>query len=73
MQLFEALGVDSYESSMSFSLSAENGGLEWGSHGLSSFFVQKSNVCSPGGPHCAVKPSRSAVHKLPAFCLYQGA
>lgn len=47
MQLFEALGVDSYESDMSFSLSAQEGQLEWASHGLGSFFVQKSNLCSP--------------------------
>jgi predicted NAD/FAD-binding protein len=32
---------------MSFSLSADNGALEWGSHGLGSFFAQRGNLCSP--------------------------
>ena len=47
VELFEQLGVDSAESDMSFSLSLDNGRVEWASHGLGSFFAQRSNLCSP--------------------------
>uniref|UniRef100_A0A7S0TSE4 Amine oxidase domain-containing protein n=2 Tax=Hemiselmis andersenii TaxID=464988 RepID=A0A7S0TSE4_HEMAN len=46
-QFLEALGVDSEESDMSFSLSVDGGKLEWGSHDLSSIFAQKKNLFSP--------------------------
>jgi predicted NAD/FAD-binding protein len=40
-------GVDSEESDMSFSLSLDEGRLEWGSHNLDSIFANKSNIMSP--------------------------
>jgi predicted NAD/FAD-binding protein len=46
-QLFEELGVESEESEMSFSLSVDDGRLEWASHGLGSVFAQRSNMASP--------------------------
>jgi cyclopropane-fatty-acyl-phospholipid synthase len=47
VELFEQLGVDSVDSDMSFSLSLDSGRTEWASHGLGSFFAQRSNLCSP--------------------------
>ncbi len=44
---FEALGVDTEPSEMSFSLSVDGGRLEWGSHGLDSVFAQRKNLASP--------------------------
>ena len=46
-QFLEELGVDSEESDMSFSLSVDDGRLEWGSQkGLLSIFSQKRNLVS---------------------------
>ena len=45
--LFEALGVDTEESEMSFALSMDNGALEWGSHGLGTIFAQRRNLLKP--------------------------
>ena len=47
VELFEALGVDSADSDMSFSLSLDGGRVEWASHGLGALFAQRSNLCSP--------------------------
>lgn len=42
----EMLGVATEASDMSFSLSVDNGHLEWASHGLSSVFAQRKNITS---------------------------
>ena len=45
--LFEALGVETQPSDMSFALSMDGGALEWGSHGLGALFAQRANLASP--------------------------
>lgn len=45
--LLDHLGVVSRESNMSFSVSAENGRLEWSGHSLNSVFAQRRNLVSP--------------------------
>ena len=45
--LFEALGVETQPSDMSFALSMDGGALEWGSHGLDALFAQRANLASP--------------------------
>lgn len=44
---FDALGIDSEPSNMSFSLSVDSGRLEWASHSLATVFAQRSNALSP--------------------------
>lgn len=46
-EFLEALGVESEPSDMSFSLSLDGGALEWASHGVSTVFAQRGNVCRP--------------------------
>lgn len=43
----DALGVDTLQSDMSFSLSMDDGKLEWGSDGLDTVFAQRRNLLSP--------------------------
>mmetsp|Transcript_519 Transcript_519/g.1567 ORF Transcript_519/g.1567 Transcript_519/m.1567 type:complete len:846 (+) Transcript_519:245-2782(+) len=43
---FEQLGIDSEPSEMSFSLSVDDGRLEWGSDGLRGLFAQRKNMFS---------------------------
>ena len=45
--LFEALGVDTAPSDMSFAVSMDGGALEWGSRGLRAVFAQRGNLLSP--------------------------
>lgn len=45
--LFAELGVATHASDMSFSLSLDQGRLEWSGGGLSSIFAQKRNLLSP--------------------------
>ena len=45
--LFEALGVETQPSDMSFALSMDDGALEWGSHSLDTVFAQRRNLASP--------------------------
>ena len=45
--LFEALGVDTAPSDMSFAVSMDGGALEWGSRGLGAVFAQRWNLLSP--------------------------
>lgn len=45
--MFEALGVATEPSDMSFALSTDGGRLEWGSGGLGALFAQRSNLLSP--------------------------
>ena len=45
--MFEALGVATEPSEMSFALSTDGGRLEWGSGGLGALFAQRSNLLSP--------------------------
>lgn len=47
MGFFEALGIDTEPSDMSFSLSIDSGSLEWASHSLSTVFCQRKNIVSP--------------------------
>jgi cyclopropane-fatty-acyl-phospholipid synthase len=42
----ELLGVETEPSNMSFSLSVDDGALEWASHGLASIFAQRRNMLS---------------------------
>ena len=44
VRLLEKLGVETQPSQMSFGLSCERTGLEWGSRGLRSLFAQPSNL-----------------------------
>ncbi|KAG1678525.1 hypothetical protein FOA52_014559 [Chlamydomonas sp. UWO 241] len=44
---FDALGVDTQPSDMSFALSMDGGKLEWGSDNLDTVFAQRSNMASP--------------------------
>lgn len=44
---FEALGVETEPSEMSFALSVDGGRVEWGSHGLDALFAQRANALSP--------------------------
>lgn len=44
MGFLDALGVETEESEMSFSLSMDDGKLEWGSHGLGTIFAQRHNL-----------------------------
>lgn len=44
MGLFEALGVDTEESEMSFALSIDRGAFEWASHSLATVFAQRENM-----------------------------
>ena len=46
VRLLEKLGVETQPSQMSFGLSCERTGLEWGSRGLRSLFAQPSNLLS---------------------------
>lgn len=46
-RLFERLGVESQESSMSFSVKDQRTGLEWSSQGLSSVYAQRGNLLDP--------------------------
>jgi len=46
-RLLDRLGVATQPSDMSFGLSCERTGLEWGSRGLSSVFAQRRNVVRP--------------------------
>eukprot|EP00752_Nemacystus_decipiens_P004454 g4067.t1 len=46
--LFEELGVGSEHTDMSFSVSLDDGEVEWGSKGLSSLFARRKNALSPG-------------------------
>ncbi|CAM9760750.1 unnamed protein product, partial [Ectocarpus sp. 12 AP-2014] len=48
VRLFEELGVGSEKTDMSFSVSLDDGDVEWGSEGLSSLFARKRNALSPG-------------------------
>ncbi|RKP39075.1 hypothetical protein BJ085DRAFT_18210 [Dimargaris cristalligena] len=48
VQLFEYLGVATEDSCMSFGVSRDQGQFEWSSDGLSSIFVQLSNLWNPG-------------------------
>ncbi|KXZ44875.1 hypothetical protein GPECTOR_61g828 [Gonium pectorale] len=43
----DCLGVDTAMSDMSFSLSMDDGKLEWGSDNLDTIFAQRSNLASP--------------------------
>lgn len=43
----DCLGVDTEPSDMSFSLSVDEGKLEWGSDSLDTIFAQRSNLASP--------------------------
>lgn len=45
--LFEALGVETEPSDMSFALSMDGGAAEWGSRGLGAIFAQRSNLLRP--------------------------
>lgn len=45
--LFEALGVETEPSDMSFALSMDGGALEWGSRGLAAVFAQPGNLLRP--------------------------
>jgi predicted NAD/FAD-binding protein len=42
----ELLGVESEPSDMSFSLSVQEGQLEWASHSLNTIFAQRKNLCN---------------------------
>ena len=44
MGFLDALGVETEESEMSFSLSMDQGKLEWASHGLGTIFAQRGNL-----------------------------
>lgn len=46
-QLFAHIGVDTHESDMGFSLSLDEGRLEWSGHNLRTLFTQKRNIVSP--------------------------
>ena len=47
-ELFDGLGIDTEAANLSFSVSSDNGLVEWGSeHGLRSLFAQKSNLVKP--------------------------
>ncbi|CAN0082345.1 unnamed protein product [Pylaiella littoralis] len=48
VRLFEELGVGSEHTDMSFSVSLDDGEVEWGSKGLQSLFARKRNALSPG-------------------------
>jgi cyclopropane-fatty-acyl-phospholipid synthase len=48
VELLHTLGVESEPSDMSFSLSVDDGRLEWASHSLTSVFAQPRNAISPG-------------------------
>ena len=43
----ELMGVETEPSEMSFSLSVDNGALEWASHDLGSIFAQRKQMASP--------------------------
>ena len=45
--LFKLLGVDSHESSMTFSVQANQGGMEWCGTDLKTIFAQPKNLISP--------------------------
>ncbi|WP_109478865.1 FAD-dependent oxidoreductase [Paraburkholderia sp. C35] len=45
--LFDELGVASYESAMTFSVSLDQGRLEWAGTSLNTVFAQRRNVMSP--------------------------
>eukprot|EP01025_Chloroclados_australasicus_P005212 TRINITY_DN11504_c0_g2_i5.p1 TRINITY_DN11504_c0_g2~~TRINITY_DN11504_c0_g2_i5.p1 ORF type:complete len:1114 (+),score=82.38 TRINITY_DN11504_c0_g2_i5:37-3378(+) len=47
VELLEELGIDSEPSDMSFSLSVNNGELEWSGDNLDTIFAQRSNLLSP--------------------------
>jgi predicted NAD/FAD-binding protein len=47
VRLLEKLGVETQPSQMSFGLSCERTGLEWGSRGLRSVFAQPANLVRP--------------------------
>ncbi len=47
VRLLEKLGVETQPSEMSFGLSCERSGLEWGSRGLRSLFAQPANLLRP--------------------------
>jgi predicted NAD/FAD-binding protein len=47
VRLLEKLGVETQPSEMSFGLSCERTGLEWGSRGLRSLFAQPANLLRP--------------------------
>ncbi|TAL81681.1 MAG: FAD-dependent oxidoreductase [Candidimonas sp.] len=47
ISLFDELGVDTHSSDMSFSVSLDNGRLEWAGSDLNTVFAQRSNIFSP--------------------------
>lgn len=47
VEFLEHLGVDTEPSNMSFSLSMDDGALEWASHDLGSVFAQRKNLLRP--------------------------
>ena len=47
IQLLDEIGQESQPSEMSFSVQAENGGLEFGGSSLSALFAQRSNILRP--------------------------
>jgi predicted NAD/FAD-binding protein len=46
-RLFEKLGVESQDSSMTFSVKDQRSGLEWSSQSLSTVYAQRSNLLDP--------------------------
>ncbi|CAM9801758.1 unnamed protein product [Choristocarpus tenellus] len=54
VQLFDRLGVGKEETDMSFSVSLDNGAMEWGSSGLASLFAKTTNAFSPSF-HCMLR------------------
>lgn len=71
--LFEALGVDTAPSDMSFAVSMDGGALEWGSRGLGAVFAQRWNLLSPSFLRMVwdvLRFGRQA--PLVSCCLWQG-
>ena len=46
--LFDCLGIDSYETEMSFSVSRHAGGLEYAGTSVAALFAQPANIVRPG-------------------------
>jgi len=46
-QLFDTLGIETYDTDMSFSVSLDEGGLEYAGSNLNTLFAQRSNLVKP--------------------------